>query len=127
MGLVVHSPSPIRHAFYETFLHLHIVMAALSMGFLWVHLNGLPAQTYLLVAIIFWALERASRLAILLYRNCGRKSTTALVEALPGDAMRITLRMARPWTFQPGQHIYLYIPSVGARRKSSFLTRRDFP
>ncbi|KNG86497.1 ferric-chelate reductase [Aspergillus nomiae NRRL 13137] len=113
VGLVVHSPSPIRHAFYETFLHLHIIMAALSMGFLWVHLNGLPAQTYLLVAIIFWALERASRLAILLYRNCGRKSTTALVEALPGDAMRITLRMARPWTFKPGQHIYLYIPTVG--------------
>lgn len=27
--------------------------------------------------------------------------------------MRITLRMARPWTFRPGQHIYLYIPAVG--------------
>jgi hypothetical protein len=27
--------------------------------------------------------------------------------------MRITLKMARPWTFQPGQHIYLYIPAVG--------------
>ncbi|KAE8350198.1 ferric reductase NAD binding domain-containing protein [Aspergillus coremiiformis] len=113
VGLMVHSPSPIRHAFYETFLHLHIIMAAVSFGFLWVHLNGLPAQTYLLVAVIFWALERTARLVILLYRNCGRKSTTALVEALPGDAMRITLKMARPWSFQPGQHIYLYIPTVG--------------
>lgn len=27
--------------------------------------------------------------------------------------MRITLRLARPWTFKPGQHLYLYMPSVG--------------
>lgn len=32
---------------------------------------------------------------------------------MPGDAMRITLRVARPWTFRPGQHIYLYIPAIG--------------
>jgi len=27
--------------------------------------------------------------------------------------MRITLQLARPWIFQPGQHLYLYIPAVG--------------
>lgn len=113
VALLLHSPSPVRHAFYETFLHLHIAIAAVSMGFLWVHLNGLVAQTYLLASIILWALERATRFLIIVYRNCGRESTTALVEAMPGDAMRITLRMARPWTFRPGQHIYLYIPAVG--------------
>ncbi|KAJ5293793.1 hypothetical protein PENANT_c002G00096 [Penicillium antarcticum] len=112
-ALLVHSPSPIRHAFYETFLHLHFAIAAVSIGFLWVHLNGLAAQTYLLAAVILWALERATRLLIILYRNIGRESTTATIEAMPGDAMRITLRVARPWTFRPGQHIYLYIPSVG--------------
>ncbi|KAG0159396.1 hypothetical protein PDIDSM_6918 [Penicillium digitatum] len=111
-ALLLHSPSPIRHAFYETFLHLHIAIAAVSMGFLWVHINGLPAQTYLLASIILWALERATRFLILVYRNCGRESTTATIEVLHGDAMRITLRMARPWTFRPGQHIYLYIPAV---------------
>lgn len=50
---------------------------------------------------------------MILYRNCGRKLTKATVEALPGDAVRVTLKMTRPWTFQPGQHIYLYIPSIG--------------
>jgi hypothetical protein len=58
---MVHSPSPIRHAFYETFLHLHIAMAIVSMAGLWIHLNGFPAQTYLLVAIIFWGLEVGHR------------------------------------------------------------------
>lgn len=56
-GLMAHSPSPIRHAFYETFLHLHIAMVAVAFGFLWQHLKGMAAQNYLLVSIIFWALE----------------------------------------------------------------------
>ena len=54
---MVHSPSPIRHAFYETFLHLHIAMVAVSFAFLWIHLDGMPAQNFLLVAVIFWCLE----------------------------------------------------------------------
>lgn len=53
------------------------------------------------------------RFTLLLYRNTGRRSTTAYVETLPGEAMRITLRMARPWRFEPGQHLYLYVPSIG--------------
>jgi predicted ferric reductase len=112
-ALMLHSPSAIRHAFYETFLHLHIAIAAVSFGFLWVHLNGLAAQKYLLATIVLWALERATRLFSIIYRNFGRESTTATIEAMPGDCMRISLRMARPWTFKPGQHIYLYIPAVG--------------
>ncbi|KAJ5758803.1 hypothetical protein N7520_005959 [Penicillium odoratum] len=113
VALLLHSPSPIRHAFYETFVHLHFALAAVFMGFLWVHLNGMASQNYLLAAIILWALERATRLFIIIYRNLGYSSTTATIEAMPGDAMRITLRLARPWKFHPGQHIYLYIPAVG--------------
>ncbi|KAJ5155842.1 hypothetical protein N7492_008645 [Penicillium capsulatum] len=111
--LLLHSPSPIRHAFYETFVHAHFAIAAVSFGFLWVHLNKRVSQTYLLAAIVLWALERTTRMVIIFYRNFGREMTSATIEAMPGEAMRITLRMARPWTFRPGQHIYLYIPAVG--------------
>lgn len=110
--LILHSPSPVRHAFYETFIHFHLAIVAVSFGFLWAHLDGLIAQNYLLIAIIVWVLERATRLFIIVYRNFGPESTTATVEAMPGDAMRIILRIARPWTFKPGQHIYLYIPAI---------------
>jgi hypothetical protein len=55
--LLIHSPSPIRHAFYETFLHLHIVIVATSFIFLWTHLNGKPAQQFLLGAIVLWTIE----------------------------------------------------------------------
>ncbi len=52
-------------------------------------------------------------MTILVYRNIGKGGSTAVVEVLPGDAMRITVDMARPWTFKPGQHMFLYMPSVG--------------
>ena len=57
--------------------------------------------------------QRLTRFASLLYRNVGKGGTKAIVEALPGNALRVTLKLARPWTFRPGQHVYLYMPSVG--------------
>ena len=58
-----------------------------------------------------WGVERGIRLLRLMYRNIGSKK--ALVEALPGNACRVTIDMARPWSFKPGQHAYLYIPNIG--------------
>lgn len=52
-------------------------------------------------------------MAMLIYRNVGKGGTKAVVEKLPGEAVRVTVELARPWTFRPGQHLYLYMPSVG--------------
>ena len=114
---MLHSPSPIRHAFYEAFLVLHILVAAMACAGLWYHLQYKPKFEpwfrYLKTAIALWATERTFRIIRLVYRNVGRKMTTATVEALPGEAVRVTLRVTRPWKFQPGQHLYLYMPTVG--------------
>lgn len=53
------------------------------------------------------------RLCSLLYRNFGRKRTKAIIEALPGNAVRVNIQLARPWRFQPGQHVFITIPSIG--------------
>ena len=53
------------------------------------------------------------RLIRLAYRNVGRGGTRAIVQIMPGEAIRVTLDLARPWTFKPGQHVYLYVPSIG--------------
>jgi hypothetical protein len=63
--------------------------------------------------VALWAMERTMRFIRLAYGNVGKGGTTADVEVLPGDALRVTVRMARPWRFRPGQHAYLYMPSVG--------------
>lgn len=73
----------------------------------------MPQQTFVLGALVLWVLERFARIVSIVRHNVGRKGTKAEIEALPGDAVRITLRVANPWRFRPGQHIYLYIPTVG--------------
>lgn len=57
--------------------------------------------------------QRSVRLIRIVYRNIGPRGTRATLETLTGDALRVTVDMARPWTFKPGQHLYLYVPSAG--------------
>ncbi|KAI9837971.1 MAG: hypothetical protein M1819_006125 [Sarea resinae] len=107
------SMSAVRHAFYETFLHLHFALAVLTVVGIWMHLKGLPQQRILLGAIVIWLAGYCLRFSLIVYRNVGQGRTKAIVETLPGDALRVTLHVARPWLFKPGQHVYLYVPSVG--------------
>ena len=102
-----------RRAFHETFLHLHVALVAIILAALWVHLEGLPPQVLVKVIIAIWVVERCIRLLVLLYRNVGHGGTRATVENLPGDAMLITLRLARPFKFKAGQHAFLTLPTVG--------------
>jgi ferredoxin-NADP reductase len=80
---------------------------------IWYHLKlaNLSQITLLYGVIAIWVAERATRILKMMYRNIG--GTKALVEALPGNACRVTIDLARPWRFKPGQHAYLYMPSVG--------------
>ncbi|KAF3059220.1 Ferric/cupric reductase transmembrane component 2 [Daldinia childiae] len=103
-----------RHAYYESFKLLHIGLAALAVAGLWYHLDlkHLSAIKWLIPVIPLWAGDRLIRVMRLAYNNFGRGGTKTLVEALPGNAVRLTVTMARPWTFKPGQHAYLYMPSI---------------
>lgn len=111
--ILLQSPSILRRAFYETFLHVHIVLAVTVLVFVWMHLDHFSQQRHLLfAAIILWAVSRALRLGALFYRSSGERQSTATLEALPGDMVRITITPSRPWNYKPGQYIYLTIPSV---------------
>ena len=113
VAILLQSPSILRHAFYETFLHVHILLVLASVIVIWLHLDGFRQQSILTAATVCWLAERLYRFYLLVRNNITSGVTKAEVEALPGEAVRITLRIARPWKFQPGQHLYLYIPSVG--------------
>lgn len=55
--LLIQSPSPVRHAFYEVFLHGHIVGAAIAVGGVWVHLDGRPQQLMMYGVVALWVFE----------------------------------------------------------------------
>ncbi|KAF2680286.1 hypothetical protein K458DRAFT_311993 [Lentithecium fluviatile CBS 122367] len=118
--LLIQSPSAIRHAFYESFLIGHIIGAAIAVAGVWIHLNNRHQQQMVYGVVALWVMERSWRLLRILIRNVGKGGTKADVEVLPGDALRVTVRMARPWTFRPGQHAYLTIPSVGLHTNHPF-------
>ncbi len=113
--IMVQSISIIRHAAYETFLHLHQLLAFVALLGVWYHaqLGVLPQFVYIKWILAIWVVERFARLARIVYRNLGwRSNTRVIVEALPSDACRVTFELVRPWRYTPGCHVYAYIPGV---------------
>lgn len=113
--ILFQSPSAIRHAFYETFLHLHQLLAFAAILGVFVHsMKGhLPQQHYINWMISLWIMERMARCIRIVYRNISlRQCTKVTVEAMPGEACRVTFNLPRPWRYTPGCHVYAYLPSV---------------
>lgn len=114
--LCLHSPSPIRHAFYETFLHLHQLAALLAFLGVWFHLqlDSLPQRSWGSTIAIIWLLERSTRLIRLAYLNLSTKHgcTQMTVQALPGEACRVTFHLPKSVRITPGCHVFAYIPCV---------------
>ena len=117
-AILIQAPSIIRHAFYETFLHIHQFLAIATIVGVKVHckLGSLPGEGYINWVIALWALERAARLFRIVYRNITpHRLTKVTVEALEGkgiEASRVTIEVPRPWRYQPGSHLYLYLPTI---------------
>ena len=123
--MLLHSPSAIRHAAYETFKYLHIVAACVTILGVYMHLkvHALYQVVYLELVIAIWVLERATRLGLLFYRNFSRKGlTTITVDSLgeAGDACRVTIDLPRPLDPKPGSHVYVYLPSISLFQSHPF-------
>lgn len=119
VAILIQSPSIIRHAFYETFLHCHQILALCTVVGVWIHCKtgNLPSSDYIHWVVAMWALDRFARLFRIVYRNVSRKGCTKVtVEAVPGEsgleACRVSFELARPWKFTPGCHAYVYLPTL---------------
>ena len=113
--ILLQSPSAVRHAFYETFLHIHQLLAFAVILGVYVHCKQgkLPQMPYLKWIVAIWVMERSFRLIRILYRNVSTSGCTkTTVEALPGEACRVTFELKRPWKITPGCHVYAYLPAV---------------
>lgn len=112
----LHSPSPIRHAFYETFLHTHRLMALIIIITVYAHvgIDGLPQTTFFWLVPTIWFLERLTRFIRLLRMNASLSTgkTQVMVEALRGEASRVTFFLPRHQRISAGSHVYAYFPQV---------------
>lgn len=113
--LLVLSLSPIRHAFYETFLTFHIILAFIIFAMTWVHCatahlpGGLPQLPWIIAIFLVWVAERLARMFRLAYYNWSKRGgfTEAVVEPLPGDTSRVTMHLPRYVDVKPGSHAYI--------------------
>ncbi|KAG8528791.1 uncharacterized protein KY384_006479 [Bacidia gigantensis] len=117
--IMVQSLSPIRHAFYETFLHCHQVLALAAIVGVWIHcdIGKLPGSSYIHWVLALWILDRAARFTRISYRSISRQGFSKVtIEAIPGDgvtqASRVSVQLKGPWKYTPGTHAYLYLPKI---------------
>ena len=62
--------------------------------------------------IALWSFDRTYRVWRIIRSHVGGSRSRTIIEALPGNAVRLTMTLARPWNAAPGQHAYLYMPSI---------------
>ncbi|KAF2714937.1 hypothetical protein K504DRAFT_445861 [Pleomassaria siparia CBS 279.74] len=107
--------SPFRHAFYETFLNIHRLMIVAALVGVYMHLeqHSLPQVPWMHLVIFFYAAEWVLRGITILYHGVSLKQRSRVtVEAMPGEAVRVTIDMVRPWTPRPGCNVHIYMPAL---------------
>ena len=121
--IAIISLSPVRHAFYETFLNVHIILAATAMLAVYIHIHiaKLPQEPYIVAVILLWLADRLARMFRILNCNWSRKGwTNASVTALPGGATRITMHLPKHLDVKPGTHAYLRFATLNAWESHPF-------
>ncbi|KAK4466938.1 ferric reductase like transmembrane component-domain-containing protein [Cladorrhinum samala] len=117
--LLILAMSPVRHAFYESFLNTHIILALIAFICTWIHCvsasvkGGLPQTPWILAIMALWAAERFARVIRMAYANrSSRGYTEAIVERMPGETCRVTMKLPRYIPMKPGQHAYLRFAGI---------------
>jgi hypothetical protein len=112
------SIGPVRHAFYETFLNVHIILAFIAFACTWVHcvtshVGTLPQFPWIVAIFLLWVADRLARMFRLVYYNWSSKGfTEAIVSPMPGEACRVTMHLPRHVDVKPGTHAYLRFKDV---------------
>ncbi|KAI5850107.1 ferric reductase NAD binding domain-containing protein [Tricharina praecox] len=126
--LIFLSLSPLRHAHYQIFLATHQLCIAFFLVGAWLHchIDELPHEKFVNIAIGIWAFERLHRLVTIYRKNVrlgkGWSLNSAEVKVAPAgeDAVRVSITMKKGWEFKPGQHAYLYVPRLSWTQSHPF-------
>ena len=115
--MLIQSLGPLRRAFYDTFLSLHRlgVVVAISGAYFHMAKHALPQLPWAYLFITLLALEPLIRIGRIIHLNFSWKRrvwTKVVIEALPGEATRITFAIPKSWNGNPGSHTYVYLPTI---------------
>lgn len=117
-GLVILSIPWIRHRLYETFWHLHIILAILYLALMFWHTDQeqdswvyLWASLALLLGQTFVRLFHYNQAFNL--RNQWLTGSTTSISVLSGQTLLLKIGCPSHFTWRPGQHCYIRFPKLG--------------
>ncbi|KAL7904542.1 ferric reductase [Trichoderma velutinum] len=126
----VQAISPLRHAFYETFLNLHIMLAGVVFACAWIHCvtadvpGGLPQLPWITATVSLWVADRLARVVRLARASWSDNGLVeALCEPLHGEdtrATRVTIDLPDNIEIKPGTHAYLRFWDLNAWESHPF-------
>ncbi|KAK8169002.1 ferric reductase NAD binding domain-containing protein [Phyllosticta citrichinensis] len=121
--MMIFSIPSFRARFYEFFAYTHFFLAFCFIGLLWWHIHGeYMSPTYIYVTAGLWT---ASALLRMTHRNPALRNGQlrgfqTTIEALPGNATRVTVRVPQSITWKAGQHAFVRIPSISVKDNHPF-------
>lgn len=105
----------LRRWHYESFYAIHITFFVIILVTVGLHRADTDlgyGQSWAVAAVIFaasiWAIDRVIRILRIWWNSL---DNTATVTPLPQGGTRLTLRKT-PFTFVPGKHAFLWLPSI---------------
>jgi hypothetical protein len=124
--ILIQAWSPLRHSFYEVFLVMHKVLVFfIFLGvLLHLRLDKLPQYPWMVGIILFWVYEYVCRVYRILRYNFNwyrsQYRSKVFVQALDGEACRVTFHLPNYWKPHPGAHTHIYLPAFAPLQSHPF-------
>lgn len=105
------SMTSIRERCYELFLLIHVPVAIVFLGYMFVHCQAmLTSWRYLWATAAMYMLSVFLRFAMQLRQNSFLTLSRCRIEALPCSLAKITVDSTMRW--RPGQHVFVRFPGL---------------
>lgn len=124
LWLTVTGMLPLRRLAYELWVAQHVVASVVMLWLMWKHIPA-NARWLLWMSVAFLAADRAARWALLVWQNTRIRPRRSGCQAQKRVGHRVIVKPAGPqtslvtikdvhFTWRAGQHVYLWLPRVGA-------------
>ncbi|KAH9210903.1 ferric reductase like transmembrane component-domain-containing protein [Leptodontidium sp. 2 PMI_412] len=109
-----------RQRFYKEFASSHIIVYVVCLGFMFWHTaNRIDTWMYLYATVAISLISNISRL-LLKFKTPRWGGSTATIQDIDGEMLRITIPAFNGMTWKPGQHVYLRFLSVSPLENHPF-------
>lgn len=102
--IMVQGLMALRRRWYEIFLIIHIIMAALFIGGSWIHVDELGYVWFYYAATAVWAFDRLVRILRLVTFGCPESE----VSFLSDETLKVVVPKAKYWRAIPGGHAFVH-------------------